>query len=181
MKLLQSNDAIVFLLKAYQVFSRHSQYSIHLDEKSLNSEYKEFVSKFLPECMTVDHLHKQIKEFKIIRCKNATSKQKAFTLMYTRYIDFLVNSDKEKKIASPSSFRDISNCLFDGYKIIHHYHITREIYGYAHNFCNKTVRELTDIMVIIFHVFSTMDSGFHDISHQGYLAFSLEDTGCFFA
>ena len=44
----------------------------------MNNEYKEFFSKFMPEYMTVDYLHKQIKEFKIIRCKNATSKQKAF-------------------------------------------------------------------------------------------------------
>ena len=45
-------DALVFLLKAYQVFSLHSEYLLHLDEKSMNSEYKEFVSKFMPECMT---------------------------------------------------------------------------------------------------------------------------------
>ena len=75
----------------------------------MNSEYKEFVSKFMPECMTVDRLHKRIKEFKIIRCKNVTSKQKAFALMCTRYIDFPVNSEKEKKVASPCFFRDISN------------------------------------------------------------------------
>ena len=90
----------------------------------MNSEYKEFVSKFMPECMDVDHLHKRNKEFKIIRCKNVTSKQKAFELMYTRYIDFPVNSDKEKKIASPCFFRDISNCFFNGCSVIHQSHIT---------------------------------------------------------
>ena len=58
LKSLQSYyDAIVFLLKAYQVFSRHSEYLVHLDEESMNSEYKEFFSKFMPKCMTVDHLH----------------------------------------------------------------------------------------------------------------------------
>ena len=136
--------ALVFLLKGYQVFSRHSEYPVHLDEEFMNSEYKEFISKFMPDCMTVDHLHKQIKEFKTIRSKNATSKQKAFALMYTRYIDFPVNSDKEKKIVSPCFFRDISNGFFYGHKVIHHSHITRGIYGYAHNFCNKTVTELAD-------------------------------------
>ena len=35
---------------------------------------------------TVDHTHKQIKEYKIYRNKNATSKQKA--LMYSWYIGF---------------------------------------------------------------------------------------------
>ena len=28
--------------------------------------------------------------------------------------------------------------------MIHHWHITREMYGYGHNFCNKKVRELTE-------------------------------------
>ena len=28
--------------------------------------------------------------------------------------------------------------------MIHHSHVTREIHGYAHNFCNKQVRELTE-------------------------------------
>ena len=37
-------------------------------------------------CSTADHIHKQIKEYKISRNKNATSKQKA--LMYSWYIDF---------------------------------------------------------------------------------------------
>ena len=64
--------------------------------------------------------------------------------MYTRYTDFSVNSDKEKKFASPCIFRDISNCFFNGCSVIHQSHITREIYGNAHNFCNKTVRELWD-------------------------------------
>ena len=31
-----------------------------------------------------------------------------------------------------------------GHKVIHHSHITREIYGYVHNFCNKKVREMMD-------------------------------------
>ena len=28
--------------------------------------------------------------------------------------------------------------------MIHHSHVTREIHGYVHNFCNKKVRELTE-------------------------------------
>ena len=63
--------------------------------------------------------------------------------MYTRYIDFPSNCDKEKKMAS-CFFRDILNCFFDRFKIIHHSHITQEIYGYAHNFCNKMIRELAE-------------------------------------
>ena len=41
-------------------------------------------------------------------------------------------------------FNDIGNCFFDGHKVIHHSHITREIYEYVRNFCNKKVREIMD-------------------------------------
>ena len=44
----------------------------------------------------------------------------------------------------PSFFSDISNCFFDSHRVIRHSHITRKIYGYAHNFCNRKVRELTE-------------------------------------
>ena len=50
----------------------------------------------------------------------------------------------EKKYASPFFFSDTANVFSDSHKVIHHSHVTREIYGYAHNFCNKKVREMTD-------------------------------------
>ena len=42
----------------------------------------------MPECSTYEQIHKQIKDFKIIGGKEPTLKQKAFALMYSRYIDF---------------------------------------------------------------------------------------------
>ena len=49
-----------------------------------------------------------------------------------------------KKGSSPNFFSSISNCFFDCFKVIHHSHVTREIHSYAHNFCNKQVRDLTE-------------------------------------
>ena len=79
------------------------------------------------DCSTVDHIHKQIKEFKIHRNKNATPKQKAIALMYVRYIDFPGVFRIEKRFVSPSFFSDISNVFFDLFKVIHHSPITREM------------------------------------------------------
>ena len=40
----------------------------------------------MPECKTVEHLHKQIKELKVPRnLGSVTSKQRPFALMYTMY------------------------------------------------------------------------------------------------
>ena len=98
----------------------------------------------MADCSTVDHIHKQIKDFKIYRHKSTTPKQKAFALMYSRYIEFAGHFQTEKWFVPPSFFSDISNVFFDSFKVIHHSHVTWEIYGYAHNFCNKKVRESTE-------------------------------------
>ena len=89
---------------------------------------------------TVDHIHKQIKEFKIYGNKNGTPKQKVFALMYSRYIDFPGDFWTEKRSVSLSFFSDISNVFFDLLKVIHYLHITRKIYGYAKTFCIKKLR-----------------------------------------
>ena len=108
----------------------------------MNEEYKKFVTEYMPECSTYEQIHKQIKDFKIIGGKKPTLKQKAFALMYSRYIDFPDDLPPNKKCSSNC---DISNCFFfDGFKVIHHFHVMREIHGYTHNFCNKQVRELTE-------------------------------------
>lgn len=93
---------------------------------------------------TEEHLHKQIKEFQIYRTKNTPLSQKGFTLMYSCYFNFPVSVHTEKKYASPSCFSNIINFFFDSYTAIHHSHVTRKIHSYAHKFCNKKVRKLTD-------------------------------------
>ena len=98
----------------------------------------------MPECSTYEQIHKQIKDFKIIGGKEPTLKQKPFALMYRHYIDFPDDLPPNKKCSSPNFFSDISNCFFDSFKVIHHSHVTREIHGYTHNFCNEQVRELTE-------------------------------------
>ena len=65
------------LFRAYKFFSRQADYPVHLDESTLNEEYKAFIVEYMSDCSTVEHIHKQIKEFKINRNKNATPIQKA--------------------------------------------------------------------------------------------------------
>lgn len=62
--------------------------------------------------------------------------------MYSRYIDFARHFQTARFVCH-SIFSNISNVFFDSFKVIHHCHITQEIYSYAHKFCNKKVRELT--------------------------------------
>ena len=137
-------EGLTFIFKAYKFLNRQAEYPVTFNESTLNVEYKRFLVEYMADCSTADHIHKQIKEFKIYRSKNATPKQKAFALMYSQYIDFPGDFRTKKRFVSPSFFSDLSNVFFDSFKMIHHSHVTREIYGYAHNVCNKMVRELTE-------------------------------------
>ena len=60
------------------------------------------------DCSTEDHLHNKIKEFQCYKNKSATPRQKAFALMYSRYIDF---PECFKNYASSNFFRDIAAIL----------------------------------------------------------------------
>ena len=128
----------------WPLFLKHTNFSVdRLNTLLFEAEYPVIV-EYVADYSTVDHIHKQIKEFKIYRNKNATPKQKAFALMYSRYIDFPRDFRTKKWFTSPSFFSDISHAFFDLLKVIDHSHVTRDIYGYAHNFCNKKLRELTE-------------------------------------
>ena len=66
-------------------FLAGTDYLIHFDQSALNEKYKTFLVKFMPEFETVEQLHKQMKEFKVLcNLRNVTSKQRAFALMCTR-------------------------------------------------------------------------------------------------
>ena len=139
-------ETLTLLFRAYKFSSRQADNPVHLDEGS-----KAFIVEYISDCATVEHIHKQIKECKIHRKKNATPKQKALALIYSCYIDFPGDFNTNKKCVSPSFLNDICNVFFDSHKVIHHSHVTREIYGYVHNFCNKKVREMTEKGVQYFY------------------------------
>lgn len=59
----------------------------------------------MSDCTTADHLYKKIKEFQLLKSQNGTSKQKAFALMYTRYINFPEENLLSQKYASSCFFK----------------------------------------------------------------------------
>ena len=106
------NSYLTFLSKAYEFLVMQTDYSVMMDEKKLNEEYKKFVTEYMPESSTYEQIHKQIKDFKIIGGRKPTLKQKVFALMYSRYIDFPDDILPSKKCSSPNFFSDISNSFF---------------------------------------------------------------------
>ena len=97
--------------------------------------------------------------------------------MYSRFIDFPDHFHNEKKVASPCFFGDLSNIFFDSYKVIHYSHVTRHIHEYAHNFCNKKVRKITEKTVNILVVYFITVSGLIWRFSQGVFGFFVANQG----
>ena len=59
---------------------------VSIDEKKLNEEYKNFVTEYMPKYSTYEHIHKQIKNFKIIGgIKTDTKKESIRFNVYPLY------------------------------------------------------------------------------------------------
>ena len=97
-------EAMSFLLKVYEFFYRQAQYHVVLDLETLNMKYKKFIVDYMSNCENEEHLHRKIKEIKLYRDKNATPKEKAFAVMYSRFIDFPGQFHNEKKKSLPLVF-----------------------------------------------------------------------------
>ena len=111
--------------RTWPLFLKHTNFLVdRLNTLLFEAEYPVII-EYMTDCTTVDHPHKQIEEFKIYRNKNAIPKQKAFSLIYSCYIDFPRNFSTKKWFTSPSFFSDISNVFFYLFKVIHHLHVTR--------------------------------------------------------
>ena len=92
----------------------------------------------------------------------------ALALVYTRYIKFPEENVPSKKYANASFFNGIVSCFCDGHKVIHYSHITRENYGYVHNFCNKKVREMTGRNGAVREVTHNNGQHFSSVFHNGF-------------
>lgn len=139
-----------YILNVYNFFHRQSEYSvIFADESELSEEYKEFINRYMQDSPTVNHIHDKIKEFKL-KNKDASNKQKALAILYTRYIDFPEGRMISKKYSSNSFFTDLAKCIHDGYKVIHHSHVTREIYDSRTIFAIKKLASCVKKWTILF-------------------------------
>ena len=82
--------------------------------------------------------------------KESIFKDKIVAFLYAKFIDF-VETDKVKGV--PISHKSISNiiAILNYTSFIHHSHITGEIVGHAHTFCNEKVRENYYTISVVAH------------------------------
>ena len=79
------------------------------------------------DCNDSEDIVELINEFKIVQ-KNE------------RVVGFLLTDDLKGAFMSENFLSSI-DLIIHGTNVIHHSHITDEVTGYGHSFCNKEVRE----------------------------------------
>ena len=81
---------------------------------------------------------------------------KIITFFYSSIMDFPQNKFKIKTVVTKEFFNNIRDLIYGGY-VIHHSHITREIIGYAHDFCNKKIRENNNLIPVFANILFSFD------------------------
>ena len=67
-------------------------------------------------------------------------------------MDSLDNKFEIKTVVTKNFFKNIRSLIYGSY-VSHHSHITGEIIGYAHDFCNKKIRENHSLIPVYFSKF----------------------------
>ena len=65
-------------------------------------------------------------------------------------MNFLPNRFQIKSLVIKNFFTSVKNLLLGSY-VIHHFHVTGEIIGYAHYLCNLKIRENQNVIPVIAH------------------------------
>ena len=69
---------------------------------------------------------------------------KIITFVYSSIMDFPQNKFEIKTVVTKEFFNNVRDLIYEGY-VIHHSHVTGETIGYAHDFCNKKIRENSNL------------------------------------
>lgn len=111
-----------------------------------------------PDCSGSNEIMELIEDFKIVQkyddgYKNKNNKfYKLIWFVYECIMDFLLTNEVKGAIISENFLSNI-HYLINGKTVIHHSHITGDIVGQAHSFCNLKVRENNQISVIAHSLF----------------------------
>ena len=71
-------------------------------------------------------------------------------------MDFPENKFEIKAAVTETFFKSVRNLLYGTY-VIHHYHVTGEIVGYAHDFCSKKLRKNQSLIPVFAHNLFSFD------------------------
>ena len=134
-------------------YSRESD----IEDISVNS-IAEFVDEMNFDSFSELFLEVENTEIKNIKWENRKdmSLNKLITLVYCSIMNFLEKKFEIKTVVTKNFFNGVKDILFGSY-VIHHSHVTGKIVGYAHDFCNKKIREIQNLILVFAHNLFSFD------------------------
>ena len=104
------------------------------------------------------YLENENTQIKNLKCESRRDAKinKIITFVYRSLTHFPNDNFEIKTFVTKKMFKCVRN-LFYGSHVIHHLHVTGEIKGYAHNFCNKMLRENQDLIPVFAHNLFSFD------------------------
>ena len=165
---LEKSDAIKDLESIHEHFSKYLRIVVFA-EKCLTSlkefsecyyeELNEFLLENCEECNDFTDLKDKISETEVKSKQKSVIPKfnlKLYTFFYQKITCFPRTDFECETVATNNLFESVHKLL--NVKIhLHHSHVTGEIIGYTHDFCNWVVRENKDVVSCIAHNFFKFD------------------------
>ena len=163
---LQKSESIRSLESYHEKFKKYIKLCIFAEDslKTLNDfnecfhdELIDFINENFEEIDNFNDLKELISEVKV-KSKSKISKfnMQIYAFFYIEIMKF-PNTFFESKAFTTNELFDFVHKLINVKIHLHHSHITGEIKGYSHDFCNWIVRENRDVVSCIAHNFFKFD------------------------
>ena len=147
-------EIVVFLeeeIKLSQLFSDCSYLNL-----------KRFIEKHFSEFDSFKHIKQDIETVQIKGYSNSKIPKfnlQLYAFVYNKVMKFPFSKFEYETVTTTNLFTSVHRII--NAKIhLHHSHVTGEVKGYAHDFCNWTVRENNDVVPCIAHNFFKFDMFF---------------------
>ena len=82
--------------------------------------------------------------------------KKIIDFVYLSLMDFPNNKFEIKAVPTKEFFSNVRDLIYGGY-VIHHSHVSGQMIGYAHDFCNKKIRENQTLIPVFAHNLFSFD------------------------
>ena len=129
----------------YRILDLHHHFETALQDGVINDEIRDFMLEDLCDTYeTFSELRQDINKIvvpkKHFSHKSHNFSEKIIAFLYSNMINFC-RTTKVKGIPISKKFIGNISAILKNTHCLHHSHITGDIFGYAHTFCNEKVRE----------------------------------------
>ena len=121
-----------------------------------------FIEKYLSEFDSFDDIKQEIESIQIkgyVKSKIPKFNLQLYAFVYDKVMTFPFSKFECETVATDNFFISVYR-IINGKIHLHHSHVTGEVKGYAHDFCNWIVRENKDVVPCIAHNFFKFDMFF---------------------